>query len=81
MATKRRGQDWISSWRGPASKWFRKTGRKSIWRELRSRFGKGRHAAALNIGDCASYALAKSRDLPLLFKGNDFSRTDMIEAV
>ncbi len=41
------------------------------------RYGKGRHPAALNMGDCASYALAKSRDLPLLFKGNDFSQTDI----
>ena len=40
-------------------------------------FGKGRHPAALNFGDCFSYALAKSRDMPLLFKGDDFSRTDL----
>jgi ribonuclease VapC len=44
------------------------------------RFGKGRHPAALNFGDCAAYALAKSRNLPLLFKGNDFRRTDLIAA-
>lgn len=43
-------------------------------------FGKGRHAANLNFGDCFSYALAKSLDAALLFKGNDFSQTD-IEAV
>ena len=42
------------------------------------RFGKGRHPAALNLGDCASYALAKFRNLPLLFKGEDFPRTDLI---
>ena len=41
------------------------------------RFGKGRHKAALNFGDCCSYALAQSRDLPLLFKGSDFSQTDV----
>ncbi len=40
-------------------------------------YGKGRHSAALNLGDCASYALAKARSLPLLFKGNDFPRTDL----
>ena len=40
-------------------------------------FGKGRHPAALNLGDCAAYALAKAHDLPLLFEGNDFSRTDV----
>jgi ribonuclease VapC len=44
------------------------------------RFGKGHHQAALNFGDCAAYALAKSRDLPLLFKGSDFSRTDLTRA-
>ncbi len=44
------------------------------------RFGKGRHPAGLNYGDCFAYALAKSRRLPLLFQGGDFSRTD-IEAV
>lgn len=45
------------------------------------RFGKGRHAAALNLGDCAAYALAKQRNLKLLFKGDDFSRTDLQAAV
>jgi len=42
------------------------------------RFGKGRHAANLNYGDLFSYALAKMRNLPLLFKGDDFSKTDLI---
>lgn len=41
------------------------------------RFGKGRHPAALNYGDCFAYALAKSRRLPLLFLGSDFSQTDI----
>lgn len=41
------------------------------------RFGKGRHRAGLNIGDCFSYALAKTTDLPLLFKGDDFIHTDL----
>ena len=40
-------------------------------------FGKGRHKAALNYGDCFSYALAKALGEPLLFKGNDFSQTDI----
>jgi ribonuclease VapC len=45
-------------------------------------YGKGSgHVAALNFGDCFSYALAKLRDEPLLFKGNDFSRTDLRVAV
>jgi ribonuclease VapC len=41
-------------------------------------FGKGRHAAALNFGDCFSYALSKTTGEPLLFKGEDFSRTDVV---
>ncbi len=44
------------------------------------RFGKGRHPAGLNYGGCFAYALAKSRGLPLLFQGDDFSQTD-IDAV
>jgi ribonuclease VapC len=40
-------------------------------------FGKGRHKAGLNFGDCFSYALAKAAGEPLLFKGNDFSQTDI----
>ena len=40
-------------------------------------FGKGRHAANLNFGDCFSYALAKVMGLPLLCKGDDFSKTDL----
>lgn len=42
------------------------------------RFGKGRHPASLNFGDCASYALAQARGVPLLYKGGDFARTDVI---
>jgi ribonuclease VapC len=41
------------------------------------RFGKGRHPAGLNYGDCFAYALARARQLPLLFQGDDFSRTDI----
>jgi ribonuclease VapC len=41
------------------------------------RFGKGRHPASLNIVDCAAYATARTLGEPLLFKGNDFSRTDV----
>lgn len=41
------------------------------------RFGKGRHPAALNYGDCFAYALAKSRSQTLLFKGDDFVHTDI----
>ncbi|MFM7220091.1 MAG: type II toxin-antitoxin system VapC family toxin [Nodosilinea sp.] len=41
------------------------------------RYGKGRHAAGLNYGDCFSYGLAKATGEPLLFKGRDFSQTDI----
>jgi len=44
-------------------------------------WGKGVHPAALNLGDCAAYALAKSLDAPLLFKGADFARTDVKRAL
>jgi ribonuclease VapC len=40
-------------------------------------YGKGRHPAGLNIGDCCSYALSKYSGEPLLFKGNDFTKTDV----
>jgi ribonuclease VapC len=40
-------------------------------------FGKGRHPAALTMGDCFSYACARTNDAKLLFKGNDFSKTDI----
>lgn len=41
------------------------------------RFGKGRHSAGLNFGDCFSYALAAALHLPLLFVGDDFAKTDL----
>ena len=44
-------------------------------------YGKGRHPAQLNIGDVFAYALAKATDQPLLFKGNDFSQTDVRSAL
>jgi ribonuclease VapC len=44
------------------------------------RFGKGRHPAALNFGDCMSYAVAKVAGMPLLYVGNDFSQTDITPA-
>ncbi len=44
------------------------------------RYGKGRHPAKLNFGDLFSYALAKSRNLPLLYKGEDFAQTDLVAA-
>lgn len=53
----------------------------TIAREAFLRFGKGRHPAKLNCGDCASYALAKHRRIPLLFKGGDFTQTDIAPAM
>lgn len=47
------------------------------WRQ----YGKGRHPAGLNYGDCFSHALAKQRSEPLLFKGSDFSKTDIQSAI
>ena len=43
-------------------------------------FGKGRHPAALNFGDCFTYAIAKATGLPLIFTGNDFNQTDLTTA-
>lgn len=53
------------------------------WREALEafrRYGKGRHPAALNFGDCMSYAVARLAALPLLFVGDDFPRTDISAA-
>lgn len=49
----------------------------SLATEAWLKFGKGRHPASLNIGDCCTYALSKETNEPLLFKGNDFSQTDL----
>lgn len=51
-----------------------------VAREAWRRYGKGRHSAGLNYGDCFSYALAKVKGEPLLFKGNDFPQTDIAVA-
>lgn len=48
-----------------------------IARDAYRDFGKGHHTAGLNFGDCFAYALAKEVDEPLLFKGNDFRKTDV----
>lgn len=49
-------------------------------RDAFRRFGKGRHEAALNLGDCIAYATARHVVLPLLFKGDDFAKTDIERA-
>lgn len=50
-------------------------------REAYARYGKGNHAAKLNLGDCFAYALAKARSEKLLFKGGDFRLTDVEAAL
>ncbi len=50
-------------------------------REAYERYGKGRHPAGLNLGDCCAYALSRHSAEPLLFKGDDFGRTDVLSAV
>ncbi|HEY7837799.1 MAG TPA: type II toxin-antitoxin system VapC family toxin [Terriglobales bacterium] len=52
-----------------------------VAREAFRKFGKGRHPAGLNFGDCIAYALAQTAAQPLLFKGGDFSRTDVMAAL
>jgi ribonuclease VapC len=49
-------------------------------REAYFRYGRGYHPAGLNLADCFAYALAKTRNEPLLFKGDDFSKTDIVPA-
>ncbi|MCA1941869.1 MAG: type II toxin-antitoxin system VapC family toxin [Caenispirillum bisanense] len=54
------------------------TDQARLAREAYRRYGRGSgHPARLNFGDCFAYALAKDRDMPLLFKGDDFSHTDV----
>ena len=44
-------------------------------------YGRGRHRAKLNFGDCMAYAIARAHDVPLLYKGSDFARTDIAAAL
>jgi ribonuclease VapC len=50
----------------------------NLARKAFQHYGRGRHPAKLNFGDCFAYALAKDSSAPLLFKGNDFSQTDIM---
>lgn len=52
----------------------------SVFMEAFLRYGKGRHPARLNMGDCFTYATAKVARMPVLFIGDDFSKTDLIAA-
>jgi ribonuclease VapC len=56
------------------------TGQAHLAADAFARYGKGRDPAALNFGDCFAYALARERNEPLLFKGDDFGRTDVAVA-
>lgn len=49
----------------------------ALGRDAWARYGKGRHAAGLNLGDCFAYALARASGEPLLFKGDNFRHTDV----
>jgi ribonuclease VapC len=53
----------------------------ALARDAFRRFGKGRHPAGLNFGDCLAYALAKHLGEPLLFTGDDFTKTDLATAL
>ena len=55
-------------------------GQVSLARTAYQKYGKGHHPAALNLGDCCSYALSRFSGEPLLFKGKDFSQTDVAVA-
>jgi ribonuclease VapC len=53
------------------------SGQAEVARDAWRRYGKGRHPAGLNIGDCCAYATSKVTGEPLLFKGADFAKTDV----
>jgi ribonuclease VapC len=57
------------------------SGQLALAREAFYRFGKGRHRAGLNFGDCFSYALSKAAGEPLLYKGVNFAKTDVVSAL
>jgi ribonuclease VapC len=62
--------------------WLSTQSQAAIAFDAYQRFGKGSgHPAQLNLGDCAAYALARSLNLPLLFKGNDFVHTDVVSVL
>ena len=52
-----------------------------VARQAFDRYGRGRHRAALNFGDCLTYAIAEVSGLPLLFVGDDFAQTDLVPAL
>jgi ribonuclease VapC len=64
---------WIETWQGEVD--------DARVLDVFLRYGKRRHPARLNLGDCFAYALAKQLDAPLLYKGNDFALTDIRSAL
>ena len=56
------------------------TGQSELAFDAWLRYGKGRHSAGLNLGDCSAYALSRTLHQPLLYKGEDFPRTDILSA-
>lgn len=72
-------QPWLESWLDhPATTLLSFNGvLERLAASAYEQFGKGRHPAALNFGDCMTYAVARHRDSPLLFKGSDFAKTDL----
>ncbi len=69
---------WINSWSRHGPKSSPEIGRAAM--DAFDRYGRGRHPARLNIGDCFAYACARTLAVPLLFKGADFSQTDIVVA-
>jgi ribonuclease VapC len=72
-------EDWLSAARMVAVAFDER--QSSLAFDAYRRWGKGIHPAGLNLGDCVSYALAKSLGAPLLFKGADFAKTDVRRAL
>lgn len=72
-------EDLLATWGAEVVAFDRQHAR--LAHEAYERYGKGFHPAGLNMGDCAAYALAQLRGEPLLFKGNDFARTDVRRAL
>ena len=86
VITTRRGERGVDAFRALAKKMRAKIepvdlAQAELAYSALRQFGRGRHPAALNFGDCFSYALAKQRAESLLFKGEDFSRTDIQSAL
>jgi ribonuclease VapC len=86
VALRRKGDDW-SSKLDQLLHWLDLTvipfevAHEALAAQAFRKFGKGIDKAGLNFGDCLAYAIAKARNEPLLFKGDDFRRTDIVAVV